>query len=104
MKNLPFIAIPVIIVILLLGGVMAWKVMSPPKPAVIQVGTFPSGFSGQQAAKPSNPFSALFGIQTPPVPTPTPASVSSMNQDLTTVGDDGGATDFTSLQSQASGL
>lgn len=104
MKKLPFIAIPVVIVMLLLGGVMVWKVINPAKSIVTTGGTLPSAFSGQSAAKPSNPFSALFGPATTPVPTPTPASVSSMNQDLTNVGDDGGAADFTSLQSQASGL
>jgi cytoskeletal protein RodZ len=102
MKKLPIIMIPAIVVILLLGGAFVWKMMQP-SPATKQAGTFPNAVGGS-VKKPTNPFSFLFGSQTTPIPTPTPASAAAMNADLQTVGDDGGASDFSSLQKDASGL
>lgn len=108
MKKMTFIAIPVIVVIALLAGAAVWKIMMPAAaPVTVQQGPLPSGETSTGGSQPANPFSALFGQsapQTTVMPTPTPASAAAMNADVNTVGDDGGASDFSSLQSQASGL
>ena len=73
-------------------------------------GPMPNALGSAGGAKPTNPFSALFGgqqttsVTVTPIPTPTPASAAAMNTDVNGVGDDGGASDFNSLNSQASGL
>ncbi len=69
--------------------------------------TLPSAVENAQGGKPANPFSFLFGGQqaaVTPIPTPTPASAAAMNADVSAVGDDGGAADFSSLQTQTNGL
>lgn len=108
MKKTSIIVVPVIIVILLLAGALVWKMMMPAATsAPVEQGTLPSAVNEASGKVPSNPFSGLFG-QTPPqvtvMPTPTPASVASMNSDLNSVGDDGGASDISNLQSQVNGL
>ena len=106
MKKISYLVIPVFIVILLLAGVFVWKMVTPTQPVVTtQTGPLPNSLRNAVGNKPTNPFSFLFGQQAAtPIPTPTPASVAAMNADLQTVGDDGGAADFSSLQAAASGL
>lgn len=103
MKNLSLFAIPVFVVIVLLAVAFVWKVMQPP-PAVTTSETLPNSLRSAQGEKPSNPFSFLFGSGATPIPTPTPATAAAMNADLQTVGDDGGAADFSSLTSDAGSL
>lgn len=106
MKKLPLmIGIPAIAVALVVGGAMIWKLKTQTVDVVTPsgVGTLPSGMTAT-GTKPNNPFSALFGEKTTPIPTPTPATAAAMNADLQTIGDDGGAADFSSLQQTASGL
>ncbi len=101
MKKLPFIiGIPAVALALVLGGAMLWKLKTQTVDKV-NVGELPSAFEGS-GTKPSNPFSALFGSGGDA--TPTPASSADLNKDLQAVGDDGGAADFNSLASDASGL
>ncbi len=106
MKKLPFIiGIPAVAVALVVGGAMVWKLKTQTVDVATTsgVGTLPSGMTAS-GTKPSNPFSALFGGNAGSIPTPTPATVAEMNADLQTVGDDGGAADFSSLRSDAGGL
>jgi hypothetical protein len=105
MKKLPFIiGIPLVAVALVLGGAMLWKLkIQTTQPTQTQF-TLPAGLTSS-GTKPANPFSALFGKSNPtPIPTPTPASAAAMNAELNAIGDDGGAADFISLQSDVSGL
>ncbi len=89
--------IPAIVVILLLGGAFVWKMMVPTASSPTQsTGTLPNPFAFL-GGKPTSSFNTT-------IPTPTPASAAAMNADLQTVGDDGGAADFSSLQKDASGL
>lgn len=107
MKKTTLFAIPVFVVLLLLAGAFVWKMMTPAKQVVTtQQGPLPNAISQATGTKPSNPFSFLFGQQATatPIPTPTPATAAAMNADLNTVGDDGGAADFSSLQTQVNGL
>lgn len=107
MKRFTLFAIPVFVIILLLGGVFVWKMLMPQKQVVTTPGTLPNSFGKAAGNKPSNPFSALFGQQNPqvsPIPTPTPATAAAMNADVNAVGDDGGASDFASLNSDLGGL
>lgn len=105
MKKLPIIMIPVIVVILLLAGVLVWKLFMPVKTAENPPsGVLPNALSKAGDTKPTNPFGFLFGSQTTPIPTPTPASAAAMNAELNALGDDGGAADIKSLQSDAAGL
>lgn len=107
MKKLPYIiGIPAIAVALVLGGAMLWKLKNQTVETMsVQPGPLPGSVNSAGGAKPANPFSALFGPQTAqPTAVPSPASIAAMNADLNTVGDDGGASDFTSLQKDASGL
>ena len=109
MKKLPYIiGIPAVAVLLVLGGAMLWRlknqtteIVNAPAP-----GPLPGAVGNAQGNQPSNPFSFLSGQQATatPIPTPTPASAAAMNAELQKVGDDGGAADFTNLQSQTSGL
>lgn len=105
MKKFSIFVIPVVIILLLLAGVFVWKMIRPAAPvATREPLPLPNSLENAGGTKPTNPFSFLFGQQAAPIPTPTPASVSAMNADLATVGDDGGAADFSSLQKDASGL
>jgi hypothetical protein len=106
MKNLSYFAIPVFAVILLLAGAFVWKMMTPVSPvSTTSAGPLPNAVNNASGNKPTNPFSFLFGPETAaPIPTPTPASVAAMNADVNAIGDDGGASDFSSLQAVASGL
>lgn len=90
----------------MLAGLFVWKMVTPVPPVVTtQPGSLPNSLGNAAGNKPSNPFSFLFGSQTATlIPTPTPASAAAMNADLQTVGDDGGAADFSSLQASANGL
>lgn len=110
MKKLPYIiGIPALAVALVLGGAMLWKLKTQTVDTVgsVQPMTLPNAVGNAGGGKPTNPFSFLFGSQAPtvtPIPTPTPASAAAMNTDVNAVGDDGGAADFSNLQSQANGL
>lgn len=105
MKNLSIIAIPVFVVILLLAGAFVWKVVLPDNSVVTrQMGELPRAVEDAGGTKPTSPFSFLFGSGSTTIPTPTPASAAAMNADINVLGDDGGAADFASLQSDASGL
>ncbi len=103
MKKGSIIVLPIVIVILLLAGVFVWKAITPPA-TLTQTGALPNNWNGSTGSKPKNPFSFLFNAGPTPIPTPTPASAAAMNADLQTIGDDGGASDFSSLTSQANGL
>ncbi len=104
MKKLPFIiGIPAVAIALIVGGAMAWRLGQTS--AEITSGDKQMPVYGENAAKPSNPFSALFGGGNAPEPTPTPASSADLQQDLdASTADDGGASDIKSLQQDASGL
>jgi hypothetical protein len=112
MKKMTLFAIPVFVVMAILGGIFVWKVMTPSnstQPVTQAKGPLPNAFNQAGGSKPSNAFGGLFIQSTPtpapiPILTPTPASVGDLNAQLQTVGDDGGASDFTSLNSDASGL
>ena len=109
MKKLPYIiGIPAIAVALVLGGAMLWKLKTQTVDTAVstQPATLPDAVGKASGTKPTNPFSVLFGQKAAatPIPTPTPASATAMNADVNAVGDDGGAADFSSLQSQVSGL
>ena len=108
MKKLPFIiGIPLVALALVLGGAMVWKLKTQTTEiATTAPGPLPSAVSKAQGNKPSNAFGFLFGNSTSStqIPTPTPASAAAMNADLQTVGDDGGAGDFSSLQQDVNGL
>lgn len=107
MKKFTLFAIPVFVIVLLFAGVFIWKMMTPTTPAVTTpTGPLPNSLNQATGTKPSNPFSGLFGGGTSvtPIPTPTPATAAAMNADLKTVGDDGGVSDFSSLQTQVSAL
>lgn len=107
MKNVSIIAIPVFVVILILAGVFVWKMVTPPKEVTsTSQGQYPNSLDNATGNKPSNPFSILFGgkAASTPIPTPTPASAAAMNSDLQTLVDDGGVADFSTLQTQVSGL
>lgn len=114
MKKLPYIiGIPFLAVVLVLGGAMLWRLKNQATTvdvvATAPRGSMPNALGSAGGSAPTNPFSALFGQPnlTPTstiMPTPTPASAAAMNTDVNSVGDDGGAADFNSLNSQASGL
>lgn len=107
MKKMSIFIIPVIVVILVIGGAFAWKVFMSPAdttPAATRITELPPGSTSEPAVKPQNPFSALFGPKTTVIPTPTPASVAAMNADVAAIGDDGGAADFSSLDVYVNGL
>ena len=107
MKKLPFIiGIPVFAAVLIVGGAMIWKLKTQTVDIVAsaQPAVFPNSLEKAGGSKPTSPFSLLFGSQTAPVLSPTPATVAAINADLETVGDDGGAADFSALQEDVSGL
>lgn len=107
MKKLPYIiGIPIVAVVFVVGGALIWRVVQPQQ-TTTQQGQFAMPNGSTNGAKPANPFSALFGgggNQVTPIPTPTPASVAAMNADLKTIGDDGGASDFSSLNKDLNSL
>ena len=114
MKNLPYIiGIPVLAVALVVGGAMIWKMNTTQvdTTAMAHPAPRPNPLNQRGGGKPANAFNTFFVTPTPlakPDPalqdTPTPASAAAMNADVNAVGDDGGASDFSSLQSQVNGL
>jgi hypothetical protein len=107
MKKTPIvILIPALAIALVVGGAMVWRlktqtvnsVAASPPPQL------PRSIEQARGGKPTNPFSFFFGSQQTSIPTPTPATVGAMNEDLQAIGDDGGAADFSSLQQDLSGL
>lgn len=109
MKKLPYIiGIPAVAVFLVLGGAMVWRVKNQATQVVTTApGTLPNNLGNAKGNTPSNAFGGLFGQKAAtvtPIPTPTPASVAVMSADVNAIGDDGGAADFSSLQSTVSGL
>lgn len=101
MKKLPLIiGIPAIAVALVVGAALYWR-MQTQLSSTVENRQMPG--VGGTAAKPANPFSALFGTKIEP--TPTPASAADLQKDLdTSTADDGGASDMQDLQKDASGL
>jgi hypothetical protein len=111
MNKLPYIiGIPFRAVVLVLGGAMLWIRNTPQAlktTAMAHPAPLPNPLHQGAGSKPSNSFNQLFVTSAPQptvMSTPTPASAAAMNADVNSVGDDGGASDFSSLQSQVSGL
>ena len=110
MKKLPYlVGIPFIAVALILGGAMLWRLKNQTVDTAssAQPMTLPNSVGSAGGTRPTNPFSFLFTQPAPTVtviPTPTPASAAALNTEVRAVGDDGGAADFNSLNSQVNGL
>lgn len=103
MKKISIFVIPVIVVIILLGGAFIWKMMTPASPTVVTGdGPMPNSVSDAEGAKPANPFGFLFGSKA--TVAPTPATAAEMNAQLDALDNDDGTSDINSLKSDASGL
>ena len=95
MKKLPFvIAIPAVIVALLVGTAVVWRIANQSS-EVATGGTIPSTPS-TSTTKPSSPFGGLFA--------PKPANPADLAKELESTVDDGGAAEMESLKQEAASL
>lgn len=96
MKKLPFILIPAIVVIVIVAGVLGYRMINTTLPT-----QFPNSVGQPQTKNPTTPLGGLSGNVTP---TPTPATAADLNNELRSTVDDGGKSDLDALTQEASGL
>lgn len=100
MKKIPFILIPAIVVIVIVGAVLGYRMFTV-VPSTTQPAQFPNSVGNSQAKNPATPLGGLSGNVSP---TPTPATAADLNKELNSTVDDGGKSDLDALTQEASGL